>query len=64
MPFDAELTEEGNLLLQALDKLYNEYKLQIDRIYGQNLPLEEKKRKYDTVIEEFQKKADELIGEG
>jgi len=32
--FDAELTEEGNLLLQALERLYNEYKLRIDRIYG------------------------------
>jgi len=64
MAFDSELTEEGNMLLQALDKLYNEYKLQIDRVYGDNVPLEEKKKRYDTIIEEFQGKADELIGEG
>ena len=64
MVFDTELTEEGNLLLQALDKLYNEYKLQIDRVYGEKLPLEEKKKRYDTIIEEFQQKTNELIGEG
>ncbi|VVC03414.1 Uncharacterised protein [Candidatus Burarchaeum australiense] len=51
------------MLLQALDKLYNEYKLQIDRVYGQNLPLDEKKGKYDGIISEFKRKADELIGE-
>ena len=64
MAFDAELTEEGNLLLQALERLYNEYKLRIDRIYGEKLPLDEKKKKYDEVIDEFRKKTDELIEGG
>jgi hypothetical protein len=63
MPFDSELTEEGNMLLQALDKLYTEYKVQIDRVYGENVPLDEKKKRYDTIIGAFQKKAGELIGE-
>jgi len=62
MAFDSELTEEGNMLLQALDKLYNEYKLQIDRVYGEKLPVEEKKKKYDKIVGEFQQKTNELIG--
>jgi len=64
MTFDSELTEEGNMLLQALDKLYNEYKLQIDRVYGEKLPLDEKKGRYDNIVTEFKHKTDELIGEG
>ena len=64
MVFDSELTEEGNMLLQALDKLYNEYKLRIDKVYGEKLALDDKKKKYDSIIVEFQQKTDELIGEG
>ncbi len=64
MAFDSELTEEGNLLLQTLDKLYSEYKMRIDRVYGEKIPIEEKKKKYDEIILEFKKKTDELVGEG
>ncbi|MBI4399220.1 hypothetical protein HY570_00585 [Candidatus Micrarchaeota archaeon] len=48
--------------IDVLNKTYEEYKVRIDRVYGdKNLTLEQKQKEYSRIIHEFEGKTKKIV---